>query len=145
MCSSSVYSLKTLQMLVLFPNKSKPRATVSQQSHLVLSLTCRLIRSRHLVQRGLITSWGSVAFLYFLDFGGGGVEEGKLSLAGVLLFLEFGTLSAGHSESQITLSFSLPSFGLHCHNGFAEKQQLRPRMCWLLARALCFNSREETR
>lgn len=58
-------------------------------------------------------SWGSVTFQYFLDFGGGGVGEGKLSLAGVLFLLEFGTLSAGYSESQITLSFSLPSSGLH--------------------------------
>lgn len=58
-------------------------------------------------------SWGSLTFLYFLDFGGGGVEEDKLSLVGVLFLLEFGTLSAGHSESQITMSFYLPSFGLH--------------------------------
>lgn len=58
-------------------------------------------------------SSGSVTFFCFLDFGGGGVGEGKLSLAGVLFLLEFGTVSAGHSESQITLSFSLPSFGLH--------------------------------
>lgn len=39
-----------------------------------------------------------------LDFGGGGVGEDELSLAKVLVLLEFGTLSAGHSESQITLS-----------------------------------------
>lgn len=58
-------------------------------------------------------SCGSVTFQYFLDFGGGGVGEGKLSLAGVLFLLEFGTSSAGYSESQITLSFSLPSSGLH--------------------------------
>lgn len=51
-----------------------------------------------------------------LDFGGGGAGEGELSLAKVLVLLEFGTSSAGHGESQITLSSAfqvLSSIGSH--------------------------------
>lgn len=39
-----------------------------------------------------------------VDLEGGGVGEGGLSLAKVLVLLEFGTSSAGHGESQITSS-----------------------------------------
>lgn len=39
-----------------------------------------------------------------LDFEGGGVGEDELSLAKVLVLLEFGTSGARHGESQITLS-----------------------------------------
>lgn len=88
-------------------------------------------------------SCGSVTFQYFLDFGGGGVGKGKLSLAGVLFLLEFGTSSAGYSESQDNVVFQPSKFwaplAARWHNAFTEKQQLRPRMCWLFTRALCFN------
>lgn len=39
-----------------------------------------------------------------VDFEGGGVGEGELSLAKVLVLLVFGTSGAGHSESHTTLS-----------------------------------------
>lgn len=39
-----------------------------------------------------------------LDFAGGGAGEVDFSLATVLVLSKFGTLGAGHSESQITLA-----------------------------------------
>lgn len=101
-------------MLPIHTPKLQNLATVSLPSLSVPGLVCRSMGSRHLVQREFIMNVLRLCdLLCFLYFGGGGVGEGRLSLAEVLFLLEFSTLSAGHSESQIILSFCLPSFGLH--------------------------------